>query len=338
MRIHRKVIILCVFFSFLNYAQDITLEKEFFVVSIEGIEILDNSATMISDGQATPNKTDICAAIKKSGDIFLQVKLKPDIDENDLPSNFIKWKGGIEFQGHQLQRKVSKNVWGKTVVEVSCSSIELGYRMIVYVIGADPTGFSPPNGISGTHFTDNEMGYTSTGIFGPDPTDGAYESKCEIQFTIKPDELVTDANNELFDTSEIKWDVSRERQELVWIKYSSIWIIDPDNQSTDWVSDDKYDVEEDNNPWNGNGHLYGNDKPEWEGIGDAVVDKMNMREWIRVGLSGISGRDGERCSEYKFWHVFRSIKKNTIWLEDNTYENEIAENNIFWGNTPTDVP
>jgi hypothetical protein len=84
-----------------------------------------------------------------------------------------------------------------------------------------------------------------------------------------------------------------------------------------------------------NGHLYANDWPtNVPGNVDAYVRKMNMREWVRVGLGGISGRNGTLCSEYSYWHVFRSLKKNGNWTNDNTCGNEIPPGNVFWGTIP----
>ena len=60
-----------------------------------------------------------------------------------------------------------------------------------------------------------------------------------------------------------------------------------------------------------------------------------MREWVRVGLAGTSGRNGTLCSDYLYWRAFRSIRSEiTIWVNDNTYDNELYEGNSFWGSVP----
>ncbi|MBI4833340.1 MAG: SEL1-like repeat protein [Planctomycetes bacterium] len=311
----------------------INLEMTFTVIKLEKIELV-SGATMVADGTATPADTDICAAIKETGDVLLKAVIKPASVEPLLPPDAIIWKGGEGVSGNQLQRKVSKSTWVKNTVTATLYGTNRTVTMLAYIIGAEPTDFSPRNGTGGTHFSDNNAAwFVSTGVFGPNSTTGSYASRCEIEFTVKPDILITDGNANLFDKTQIQWDVSRNKRVKVWRKTAGTWSV-IDDRSSSWPTNDTVDTDEDNNPWDGNGHLYGNDEPSWAGSGQGIVDKMNMREWVRVGLGGVSGRDGVRCSDYYLWHVFRSIKLNGIWSADNTYGNEIALGNIFWGAIP----
>jgi len=300
-------------------------------VEIVKINVKNNTASIIGDGPNTPSKTDGAAVIKGSGDVLVEVELNPALGVPDLPESFITWSGGQAVPGNQLERKASKSSWVKHTLTATCSASNS--TMLVYVIGAEPTNCTPANGISGSHFPDNSQGYPSTGVFGPDPLTGSAESRCEIEFSVVPDVLITDGNNGLFTKADIQWDVSREKRVKKWTKTAGVWSLVDDRDT--WASDDSHDTEEDNNPWDGNGHLYGNDAPtNIPGSVEAYVKKMNMREWVRVGLGGITGRSGTVCSEYSYWHVFRSLKKNGTWANDNTYDNEIAPGNVFWGSTP----
>jgi hypothetical protein len=303
-------------------------------VKIEVIEIQNQTATPIGPGLSIPPKTNIAAAIRGTGDILLQAKLTLPVPAADLPSGTLTWTGGSEVANNQLQRTVSKSAWAKHTVRVDCSSTH--YTTLVYVLGAEPTDYSPTNGTSGAHFPDNERGYATTGLSPPpvDPATGRAEGRCEIQFTIRPDALVTDANNGIFATSDIQWDVSREQQRTTWRKNGGIWTL-ADSEET-WISDDDpTSNDEDNNPWNSNGHIYGNDIPwYYDQNVEAWVKKLNMREWVRVGLGGVSATDGTICSDYSHWHWFRSVTKGVNWAEDPTYGNEIPPGNVFWGATP----
>lgn len=110
-----------------------------------------------------------------------------------------------------------------------------------------------------------------------------------------------------------------------------------DDRGLIWESDDTSgDDEKDNNPWDGNGHLYGNDAPGSTGQGDWFVSKLNMREWVRVALGGNSGEFGTRCSDCQYWRAFRSLRyTGSDWVNDNTYDNELEVSNAFWGSVPT---
>ena len=300
------------------------------VLKVESIEVLNSSATIIGDGAATPLNTDICASIKDAGDVLLQAKLQPNISEADLPSGFISWTAGEPVAGHLLQRKVSTSAWSKTEVEVHCGgSTEPAYTMIVYIIGAEANGTKR----DGTSFSDNSQA-VFTGMHGPTGASGAYESNIEIEFSIKPNVLFADAAAGIINTNHIQWDVSRDKRVRYWKRDSGTWILFDDRGST-WSSDDSHDAEEDNNPWDGNGHIYGNDTPAWDGQGDWLVSKLNMREWVRVGLGGVSGRNGTICSEYHYWRAFRSIRETPpLWVNDNLYDNELEDGTAFWGSVP----
>ena len=300
------------------------------IIKVDTIEVLNSSATMIGDGAAIPLNTDICASIKDTGEVLLQAKLQPNISESDLPSGFISWTGGEPVAGHLLQRKVSKSTWSKTEVKVYCGgSAEPAYTMIVYIIGAEANGTKR----DGTSFSDNSQA-VSTGMHEPTGSSGAYENNIEIEFSIKPDVLFADAVAGIFDTSYIQWDVSRDKRVRYWKRDSGTWVLF-DDRGTTWASDDSHDAEEDNNPWDGNGHIYGNDTPGWVGQGDWLVSKLNMREWVRVGLGGVSGRNGTICSEYHYWRAFRSIRETPpVWVNENLYDNELEDGTAFWGSVP----
>ena len=155
-----------------------------------------------------------------------------------------------------------------------------------------------------------------------------------MEFAIQPSELLADGNGGVFSTSEVLWDVTREKRVRYWSRTGTAWSL-IDDRGTSWSDDDRLDHEEDNNPWNGNGHLYGYDEPGWAGQNDGLVSKLNMREWVRVGLGGASARSGVRCSDYMLWHSFRGITRvNGVWANDANYENEIVVGNVFWGNVP----
>ncbi len=300
------------------------------VVRVESIEILNDSATMIERGPATPSNTLVCATIRNTGTVLLQARLVPDITEQNLPDGLFAWEGGETVAGHPLQRTVSKTAWGKNVLEIrSGNGTEAICGMIVYVIGAEPTGTQR----TGASFPDNSRP-RSTGMHGPVASTGIYTSGIEIEFTIKPSELLVDGIAGLFSTNDVQWDVSRDKKVRYWKKLSGEWNL-IDDRGIDWDSDDEWDTEEDNNPWDGNGHLYGNDAPGWQGSGEGLVSKLNMREWVRVGLGGTSGRNGIICSDYQYWRAFRSIALgNSIWYNDGTYDNELEEGNAFWGSVP----
>jgi len=256
--------------------------------------------------------------------------LNPTVNEAELPDNFITWSAGNPVTGHQLQRKVSKSAWNKFILTATAGGSNSA-TMVVYIIGADPTGTKR----DGTSYADNSNPYgITTGMQGPTGSNGAYESGIQIEFTIKPASLFTDANANLFDKDDIQWDVSRDKRVKYWKRVDSVWDLFDDRGST-WASDDSYDAEEDNNPWDGNGHLYGNDAPGWVGQGNWLVSKLNMREWVRVGLGGTTGRNGTICSDYQYWRAFRSIRDtDPNWVNDNTYDNELKEGNSFWGSVP----
>ncbi len=311
--------------------------SELNVIEVTDIDVLNNTATDISPVVGfTPDRTDICAAIKPmtgdAGYVMLQAEIYPDVAEG-LVASLITWTGGEAVAGHPLQRKVSRAAWAKHTVKAEIGTSD--YTMLVYIIGATPSGYSPANGQAGNHFADNEKGYPNgTGVFKVwNAANGTWHHYCEVEFAVKPDVLVTDANGKIFKKSEIKWDVSRERRTMFWRHTAAGWAIT--ESSTGWVNDDSHDGEEDNNPWNGNGHLYGNDGPGGTPPGDAHVFKDNMREWARVGLGAAASSHGDRCSEYKPWRCFGSVKKvGAAWQKDNTYDNEIPPGHAFWGNTP----
>jgi len=293
---------------------------------------VESGATDDLDGSSVPANTDVCAAIKGSGDVQVVAVLDPALAGGDTPHpDLVSWSGGTEVAGEMLKRKFTKANWAKETLTANCGTSS--YSQIIYIVGAQQSGYKPADGQSGTHFTDNSQGYTSTGVMARDGS-GHWHNQCEIEFTIKPDALLSDGNSNIIDKNKVNWDVSRHKRAKYWQKNGGTWSIS-DDRSASWESDDGGDDEEDNNPWNGNGHLYGNDAPYIGEVGEAWVQKLNMREWTRVGFGSTSGRDGTICSDYYYWHSFVSIKKNGAnWERDNTYDNEIPPGNTYWGNVP----
>ncbi len=305
-----------------------------YVVEVTDIDVV-SGATDIDDGASTPDNTDVCAAIKDAGDVVLVAHTNPTVVEAYLPDNFVSWWGGDVYPGHQLFRKVSKSSWAKH--EVIADIGDSTATMLTYIIGSEYTDIQRLMGEES--FEDDEMAYKAdpVGMIDPNPATGVFESNIQIQFTVRPDSLITDGNAGLFNINDIKWDVSRYAYFYLWLHNSGVWTIE-DDSGGQWISDDSVHDDEDNNPWNGNGHLYANDSPgtKQEAAADWVVMKANMKEWVRVGLGGTLGENGSLCSEYVDWRAFRSVRKvNDVWHNDNTYDNELVEGNLFWGNVPS---
>lgn|GEM_PF-2319167 len=294
---------------------------------------VENGATDDLDGDSAPANTDVCAAIKGSGYVQVVAILDPVVTGGDaLSPNLVSWSGGTDA-GDILKRKFTKANWAKETLTANCGTSS--YSQIVYIIGAQSTGYEPADGQSSTNrFADNSQGFTSTGVIGAPDGDGIWRNRCEIEFTIKPDVLLTDGNDDIIAKSKVNWDVSRDKRTKYWKNIGGTWSITEDH-SASWESDDGGQGDEDNNPWDGNGHVYGTDQPGINGTGDARVQKMNMREWVRVGLDSTTGPNGTICSDYYYWHTFVSIRKNGAnWELDNTYDNEIPSGNSYWGNIP----
>ncbi|MBM4030551.1 MAG: hypothetical protein FJ291_02060 [Planctomycetes bacterium] len=326
-----------------------TASAKLYVVEVRDINFLSDSATDIAKAENTPYRTDICAAIRpvtgSPGYVYLKATIYPEVDES-LVANFIYWSGGEAVDGHPLQRRVSKAAWAKHTVTASIGTTS--YTMLVYIIGAQPTGYSPENGELGEEFPDNSRNAgTSTGVFATwDANTPVARHYCQIQFTVQPPELIADGDQWLFDRRQIQWDVTREMRRIQWDKLAGgDWsILEYWSLITEWRPDDDpfyKDGDNDNEPWgpNGNGHLYAVDMPGLRGtVGEveAMVQKHNMREWVRVSLDWASGREGVRCSDYSFWHSSLSIEKDgETWKWDPTYQNKIPPQHDFWGTTPT---
>ena len=86
-----------------------------------------------------------------------------------------------------------------------------------------------------------------------------------------------------------------------------------------WTSDDAASTDEDNNPWDANGHVYGTDNIEATPLttDEAFILKFNFREYVNIL--------GVMASDYMDWRNFRSIAKNGagVWGEETTYGNVI---------------
>jgi hypothetical protein len=129
-----------------------------------------------------------------------------------------------------------------------------------------------------------------------------------------------------------------EKQKKLWVFDNQGWHLG--ENATDWATDATADgSEKDNIPWDGNGHVYGNDAPSFDLAGfQKVVKKMNMREWVRIGI-GQPATDGETASDYRLWHVFRAIKQQgNNAVDDADFENEVKTGNVFWGTVPAVAP
>jgi hypothetical protein len=210
--------------------------------------------------------------------------------------------------------------------------------MITYVIGAEPTGTKR----DGTSSKNNSLANSIplyTGMHGPIGANGWYQSVIEIEFSIKPSDLFKDGVGSLFEKKDIQWDVTREKKTKYWMRVSGTWLLDIGGSLSgifdEWADDDISNTEEDNDPWDGEGYIYATDVPGWEGQGDWLVSKLNMRESVRVGLGGTSGENGTKCSDYQYWHAFRSIRQSPpVWVNDQTYGNELENGTVFWGSVP----
>jgi len=297
--------------------------------------VVESGATVIEDGAQTPERTDVCAAVKAEGDIVFRAVLHSE----DTAS--VIWTGGEPIAGEPLKRKVSRSEWAKHTVTATRDPGGEAYTILAYVIGAEHTGFSPsPGQMNGNHFEDNDKGYPNfgTGLFGPDGP--SVISRCEIQFTVRPDQFISDGNDGVFNKEKVQWDVTRKKRRKWWKRESGQWTLAV-TTSGSWEDDDgppTLDGEEDLNPWkDGTGHLYGNDQISVNaGIGsDGRIAKWNMREWVRVGFGGAPGRNGEACSDYFDWRCFRAFHQvDGDWVTLGEYENEIVAGHDFWGTEP----
>lgn len=308
--------------------------QEVTAVKIERIEIV-SGATPIKDGPNTPDDTDISAIIVNTKDVIARAVLNPAVSEHLIPDSLIKWTGGEAADDSKLMRKLPAQDWVKQTLSASCGDSTA--KLIVYFVGAIPTGVTRLGEYSLDNARRDEL--LPLGILGPRSSDGLFSTGIEIEFTIAPQELIRDASDGIFDKSQIDWDVSRDKKAHFWIREFGAWRLESGDRGSVWEPDDDYDDEEDNNPWNGHGRLYASDNPFGLGLGDWFVKKLNMREFVKVGFAGASGRNGSICSEYQYWHAFRSIRLDVGgWVADDTYDNELEEGNRFWGSEPSIAP
>jgi hypothetical protein len=320
-----------------------------------------NGATMINGGKSAPADTVFAAGIQamvtQMVEITATITFKASTMKGLGPLSLLKkltWTGGFDLPNKDLgKRGVSRTAHGK--LEVTCALGDLKQTIVIYIIGAKPTGFQ---GDSGTHFSDNSITAAANNKGSPnklgvglDAANSTIGGACEIEFTILPAELLTDGNNNVFDTTEIKWDVTREKKVEAWFAKPAptgmVWTKEtkPDLNISNWKDDDDSSTDEDNDPWGagGGGHLYGNDWPFVQTTSDAVgyVIRMQMREWVRVAIGGGSGNvptsaGTPRCSDYQLWHFFGEIQKvNGSW----TMTSSFGGNEITVGNpTPAASP
>src|SRR5262249_49396115 len=145
-----------------------------------------------------------------------------------------------------------------------------------------------------------------------------------------------------FDKRDVQWDVSRDKlRREYWgvaaaggtVTWSLVTL--PNFNFESWVSDDSHDDDEDDNPWDGRGPRYGNDAPGGTPSATSVGcgKKLRMREWVRVNFGGGAGRLGTRCSDYSYWHHFRSlVKTGAVWGNSAQYGGcEIRATDPGWG-------
>ena len=320
------------------------------VIKVKKITLTNSSELqkIIADGTKTPEDTDVTAGILEvkdpagtQTDIEFKVELLPEgVTQADLCPDFIVWTGGVE--NGQLERKVKKDKWKKEIVSVKLKgATAAAYTMNTYVIGAEPTEFRATDKSFDNFDVRTSWDPNTLGLHYFSENDYASQL-CEIEFAIKPNVLYTDAVAGLFDKEQIKWDVTRDKKRLVYIFDGSTWRITSDSL-LDWESDDSPTnviENKDNIPWDGEGFIYGKDGPGLMFLEKnsrlGVIQKLNMREWVRVGLGGTDPyTSGIKCSSYKLWHAFLVLRKvDGKWQIFPDFETEIKEGNIFWGKVP----
>lgn len=315
-------------------------------VVVERIEAV-GGATPIADGVNTPGRTDVCAGVKSSTEyVILRAVLTNNMAFQDLPEGWaVSWTGGepyAEFPANSLMRQVSKESYSKDTLTAKLGSADTGASMIVYVIGAEPSNFSPANGTSGTHIIpDNcgNVGYYQTGVNLPVPSDGQFSSYCEMEFTAQPAVFISDGDAGVFAKSQVHWDVTRTARLRHWqydIGYGSKWLNSPNTPY--YHGDDQLEDDECDDPWANNGKLFSCDRPgprfSLTSL-DAYVLKFDMREWVRVGFGALPVSVWFECPDHMHWHAFRSIRKNGDgeW-EPDVYGHEIAQGEVGWGTVP----
>lgn len=316
-------------------------------------------ASALPRGAKATAGVDFFAAPPTGASLTVQAVFNPPMASGDAQAAKIKWDGDGQSGPVPFQRMLRADKVGRR--EVSCELDGVSRTAIVYVLGANPTNFRNKDSWSDDNkaeFVKNKKvgtGYElSLGVHPPAATSGGHLDTCEIQFTVVPPELLTDAQNDLFDKGFIHWRVTREAAETIWVQM-------PDGSGTlswkerkapskyfvpAWTVDDDHTLDSDDDPWK-TGHLYGTDAPGddnlekdddaptptpgqapkasgWQGY----FAQRRFREFVVVGFgqADSSLADMQRCSDYQYWHQVRRLAKtNGRWAQDPKGPNEIAK-------------
>jgi hypothetical protein len=281
-------------------------------------------------------------------------------DANDMPplveavlsvsdaAKDLQWSGGLPVS-NPSKRLIIANQVGKFVV--SCSLGGVTKTAVIYVVGAEQTDFRGDGG--GVFHPDNlpslklkggrivpTKGLRTGRNIPPLGSNFGFNDFCETQYTLKPDEFVADANAGLFEKTNIKWLLTREKQTQAFLG---------DEESGTWVTvvndatfvDDTDEVNQMLDPWSANGHLYSNDGPGFlplvsKDAANLAVFKNRLQERVKVTFDGSSPKTGSTCSQQFQWHDFRSFKSPArgVWLESTSF----GGNELIKGDKPLGPP
>ena len=188
----------------------------------------------------------------------------------------------------------------------SLKSIERGLGLlrqlnqVLYVVEAQQTDFRGDGG--GVFHSDNlpslkrkdgktfpTKGRRTGRNMPPTGSNFDFNDFCETQYTIKPDEFVTDANAGLFVKNGIKWLITREKQTQSFLGDSGTWVkVLNDVTFADDTDEDNQMVD----PWSASGHLYSNDGPGFFNLtlttATEVVFRNRFQERVKMTFDGSS--------------------------------------------------
>ncbi len=320
-------------------------------VDLEEINVLSGGENL-DDGPATPEDTNVGAAIFGGGEMIVEAVLLPigAVEPADLPPSFVSWTGGealSEDQADQIFRRVPKDVPRED--DLIATVGRTSRTMLAYVIGAEPGRFTPENGTNGSSFPDNMQSWASQGFSpGLDPTHpgfGDFKSRSEMEFEVVPAGFSAAGAAGLFDTEGVCFHLERDVQSRLYFHDSDGWeeFVFDDGSNSGWAPDDVGDGPEDDNPFDGGGRIYNRDAPGVQPAPgrDGIVFKNNFREHVSCllapGQSCPFGTEGYvPCqTDYLYWYNFRGvIKIGDVWQDDPSFENVIAPGNVFWGTLP----
>lgn len=293
-----------------------------------------DSADPISRGDNAPPRTRFFAltvGLASSIPIYIEAKSSED------PPPPLRWTGG-EASPDKIatERLLLTKVPGKFVI--TCTDGQVTATAVIYVVNAVRTDYRGDGG--GTFHDDNKKTMkrkdgkiinTSglrTGRNTPTGNIVDFNDFCETQYTVQPSEFVADGRSGVIDTSGIQFLVTRQKQTQAFLGDSTSWV--PILRNAGFV-DDTDTVNQMNDPWNANGHLYNNDGPGFEmdkplPTAKRVVVKHRLRERVKVTFDGSPPEDMWTCSDEFAWHDFRSLElRNSKWTEVSTFGgNELA--------------